>query len=363
MIGSVLERTQVDRLPAGLPGRIEGPAAWYGPEIAGRHDWLETLAPQEIDEIRAAARGVVARGLDLARLAPGDVPLPRFQPRLARIVEDVLHGRGFALLRGLPVHDLSMPEIAAAYLGIGAHIGSPRSQNGKGHLLGHVRDLGLSTRDPAVRIYQTTERQTFHTDSCDIVALLCLKTAKAGGLSALVSAMTVYNEFRARRPDLLHHLFEPIATDRRGEVPEGMAPFFSIPVLSWFAGSLTVLYQRQYVDSAQRFAEAPRLTPERIEALDLFDALANDSALNLFMEFRPGDVQLVCNHVLLHDRTRFEDWPEPGRKRHLLRLWLAARAARPLPPVFAERYGSVEIGNRGGIVVKGTRLTVPLEPA
>jgi len=224
-----------------------------------------------------------------------------------------------------------------------------------------VQDLGLDVHDPNVRIYQTHERQTFHTDSCDIVGLFCLKTARSGGLSALVSSTTIFNEMRRHRPDLLKLLFEPLATDRRGEVPEGQKPYFQIPLFSWHKGFLTAIYQRQYIDSAQRFPDAPRLTPERVEALDMFDALTNDPKLNMFMEFKPGDVQLVHNHTLLHDRTSFVDWAEPERKRHLLRLWLAADRARPLPETFAQRYGSVTIGDRGGIIVRGTRLQAPLE--
>jgi hypothetical protein len=150
--------------------------------------------------------------------------------------------------------------------------------------------------------------------------------------------------------------------DRRGEIPEGMKPYFEIPVFSDYADQLTVFYQRQYFDSAQRFADARRLTPEDIAALDLFDTVANDDRLGLKMRLAPGDMQFVHNHTMLHDRTGFEDWPEPERKRHLLRLWLACPGARPLPPVFAARYGSLEIGNRGGIVTPSTEMVVPLTP-
>jgi hypothetical protein len=166
---------------------------------------------------------------------------------------------------------------------------------------------------------------------------------------------------RNRRPDLTQVLFAPIETDRRGEVPAGRPPYFCIPVFNWHAGLLSTVYHRPYIESARRFREVPALTPEQIEALDLFDALANDPALHFGMELRGGDVQFVHNHTLLHDRTAFEDWPEPARKRHLLRLWLAPANARPLPPAFAERYGSVVPGQRGGIVVPGTRYTIPWE--
>jgi len=344
-----------------LPPEQTGAAAWYGPEMAGRTDWQMPLSPAEIAEVETATRALASREADIAAITPKEFPLPTLGARLkARVEGEVLNGRGFLLLRGLPVERWSMRESATAFFGLGAHLGSARSQNGKGHVLGHVQDLGLDVSDPNVRIYQTHERQTYHTDSCDIVGLLCLKTAQSGGLSALVSSTTIFNEMRRMRPDLLELLFQPIATDRRGEVPDGQKPYFEIPVLNWHEGFLTAIYQRQYVDSAQRFADAPRLTPARVEALDMFDALANDPRLHLFMEFRPGDVQLVHNHTMLHDRTAFVDWPEPERRRHLLRLWLAANHARPLPPVFAQRYGSVEIGNRGGIIVRGTKLHAPL---
>ena len=347
-----------------LPPEQTGAAAWYGPEIAKRNDWQMPLSAAEVAEVEAATRALVARDADIAVLKPQDFPLPTLGSKLrSRVDDEVLNGRGFLLLRGLPVERWSIREAATAFFGLGAHLGSARSQNGKGHVLGHVQDLGLDVNDPNVRIYQTHERQTYHTDSCDIVGLLCLKTAKSGGLSALVSSTTIFNEMRRRRPDLLKLLFQPIATDRRGEVPEGQKPFFEIPVFNWHQGYLTAIYQRQYIDSAQRFPEAPRHTPELIEALDLFDSLANDPALNTFMEFRPGDVQLVHNHTMLHDRTGFEDWPEPERRRHLLRLWLAAERARPLPEIFAQRYGSVTVGDRGGIIVRGTRLQAPLQAA
>jgi hypothetical protein len=345
-----------------LPPEQTSTAAWYGPEMARRSDWLMPLAPAEIAEVEAAAKALVARQVDIATITAKDFPLPTLAPRLkARVDGEVLNGRGFILLRGLPVESWTMRESATAYFGLGTHLGSARSQNGKGHVLGHVQDLGLASNDPNVRIYQTHERQTFHTDSCDIVGLLCLKTARSGGLSALVSSTTIFNEMRRQRPDLLKLLFQPVATDRRGEVPEGQRPYFQIPTFSWHKGFLTAIYQRQYIDSAQRFPDAPRLSPAHVEALDMFDALTNDPRLHMFMEFKPGDVQLVHNHTILHDRTSFVDWPEPERRRHLLRLWLAAAHARPLPEVFAQRYGSVTVGDRGGIVVRGTKLQAPLE--
>jgi Taurine catabolism dioxygenase TauD, TfdA family len=348
---------------AQVPERIAGPAAWYGPALDRRRDWIETFSSAEIEELDHAIQHLANRDIDLAAIHATDFPLPTLALRLQRIAGEVLDGRGFALIRGLDIGRYDRRAVAIAFLGLGSHLGNARPQNAKGHILGHVKDLGLSSVDPNVRIYQTHERQTYHTDSCDIVALLCLRTAKTGGLSTLVSAITIYNEMRTRRPDLAAALFEPIETDHRGEIQVGQLPYFRIPVFNWYAGLLSVMYQRQYIESARRFAEVPPLTPRQIAALDLFDLLANDPALNLQMAFQPGDIQLVHNHTLLHDRTAFEDWPEPERRRHLLRLWLAPTNARPLPPVFAERYGSVNPGTRGGVLVASVRPFVPLEAA
>jgi hypothetical protein len=334
-----------------LPPEIEGPSAWYGPDLGARRDWIEYLSSIEIAEIEEAVKRLVTQSADLGSIVREDFSLPTLGLRLGKVLDEVLNRRGFVLLRALPVETWAKLESAIAFFGIGAHLGNARSQNAQGHILGHVKDLGRSSQDPAVRIYQTRERQTYHTDSSDVVCLMCLRPAKRGGLSSLVSSTTIFNEMRRRRPDLLRVLFEPIETDRRGEALDGQKPYFKIPVFTWHKGFLSALYQRQYIESARRFADVPPLTEVQIEALDLFDSLANDPALHLLMEFQPGDIQIVHNHTILHDRTAFEDWPEPERRRHLLRLWLAPSNARPLPAVYAERFGSVVPGERGGVAV------------
>ncbi len=341
--------------------QVEGPAAWIGAELA-RHpeQWIYPLSAAEIAEIEVNVERL--RGRDLATLSHDDFTLPTLGPVLDGMRREVLDGRGFVLIRGLPVEGRPIADSALAYWAIGTRFGNPRSQNAMGHLLGHVTDLGLATADPNVRTYQTTERQHFHTDSCDIVALLCLKTARSGGLSSIVSSMSIYNAMAKRRPDLLARLCQPFATDRRGEVPVGQKPYFDMPVYNAHEGYISAIYSGTYIRSAQRFVEVQRLTPEDIEALEMFDDLANDKELRLDMELSPGDMQFLHNHTCLHDRTAFVDWPEPERKRHLLRLWLAAPGARPLPPVYAPRYGSTTIGERGGIVCERTRLHAPLEP-
>ena len=343
------------------PPTLGGPGAWEADDLTAG-EWVHTLTRAEIDEVVAAADGLAAGGGELASLREDDFSLPTLAPRLGEILRnDVLQGRGFAVIRGLDPAALDRRQCAAAFLGVGAHLGSLRPQNAKGHVLGHVKDLGRASTDPTARLYQTHERQTFHTDSCDVVALMCLHPARRGGRSSLVSSVTIYNEMRRERPDLAFCLFQPIETDRRGEQAPGQAPYFNIPVFNWCAGHFAAIYQRQYIESARRFAEVPELTDLQVEALDMLDSLANDPRLSLEIDFEPGDIQLVNNHVLFHDRTAFEDWPEPERRRHLLRLWLAPPGAQPLPAVFSERFGSVVVGERGGVSAPRNTWHAPLE--
>jgi hypothetical protein len=345
-----------------LPVRLSGTSAWIGREMVENPDrWLYGLTDQDIAELESAAAHFLALGKDVGEVTRNDFPLGDFANHIRALKDKLLSGVGVEVLRGLPLERYSQKEAATIFCGIGAHLGSARSQNAQGHILGHVRDVGMDPNDPNARIYQTSERQTFHTDSADVVGLLCLREAMEGGRSLLVSAESIYNRLRESHPDLLALLFDPIATDRRGEVPEGAKPYMEIPVFNWHAGCLTVFYQRQYIDSAQRFEGAMRLTDEHVKALDLFDELANDPELHFGMDLRPGDMQFVYNHAQLHDRTGFTDWPDPAKRRHLLRLWLSLEGDRPLPECFKERYGSIEIGNRGGIVTKGTRLHAPLD--
>jgi len=323
--------------------------------------WFYQLTAEDVEDLENAALHYLSLARDIGEIQQVDFPLIHFRQHLENLKEKLLTGVGVELIRGLPVESYNREFVATIFCGIGAHLGSARSQNAQGHILGHVRDVGLDASDVSTRIYQTSVRQTFHTDSADVVGLLCLRAAKKGGESLLVSAETLYNQMQQQRPDLLPLLFDAVATDRRGEVPAGEKPFFEIPVLSWFEGFLTVQYQRQYVDSARRFAEAPQLSKKHIEALDYFDQLANDPELHFSMQLQAGDMQFVYNHSQLHDRTDFTDWPDPDKRRHLLSLWLSLEGDRPLPESFRARYGSIDVGRRGGIVTEHTGLHVSLD--
>ena len=338
---------------------ISGPAVWTGDEMGRSKDWIHQLTDREADELEAAAEDTVSRGLPLMVIGRDDFVLPTLGPVLARIQGDIVEGRGFVLIRGVPLAGRWREIAARMYWGIGTHLGDAVSQNAKGHLLGHIKDLGLAEA-PSRRPYQTTIELAYHTDSCDIVGLMCLQKAKTGGLSSIASAGAVYNTLLARRPDLVEALCGTFYCDRRTEVPEGKLPYYSVSIFNFHDATMTSVGMRHDIESAQRFPEVPRLTDVQREALEAMEATAEEVSLK--MDFRPGDIQFLHNHTVYHSRTAFEDYPEPDRKRHLLRLWLSAPNGRPLPQFLAERWGSIEPGSlRGGIVVPGATLNAPLD--
>jgi hypothetical protein len=347
-------QNEAARAPAVAGQPVNDPGAWIGDEMIASDRWIHRLTEAEIADIDRAIDQVVARGLDIMDITRDEFPLPVLSTRLARIRAELLDGPGIALIRGFPVDRYNRAQTAAAFFGIGRHLGRPVSQNAKGHMLGHVKkltDIDYNT-NASERGYRTNVNQRFHSDSCDIVGLMCLQTPKSGGLSSVASSVAVYNAMLKRRPDLARALCEPMYWDRRGEVPVGKDPWYVLPVFNFRDGWFSCRYGRQYIDSTQRFEQVPRMTPQQVEALDMMDALLAELTMN--MQFQQGDIQFLFNHVILHGRTAFEDWPEPERKRHLMRLWLTIDGERPLPPVLAERV-------LGGIVTRDTVLKAPLE--
>src|SRR6185369_4032996 len=187
--------------------------------------------------------------------------------------------------------------------------------------------------------YTSKDKLNYHTDFCDVVGLFVLQTAKSGGLSIIGSSLAVHNEVLRTRPDLLEVMYRPFPYSWQGQEAPGERPWYELPMFSVRDGKLACVYVRSHILSSQRFADAPRLSLQQMEAMDLFDSLASSPAFHLSMMFQPGDLQLVNNHVLYHSRTAFEDYDEPERRRHLLRLWLAVPNSRPLNASLAPIYG------------------------
>ena len=345
-----------------LPDFSADPGNWRGPDMAARPErWIWQLSPAEVAELDAAARRLDATGRDIVTFTAADAPLPVTAPRLAELKRDLLHGIGFGLIRGVPVERYSLRQAAIAFWCLGAHLGEPVSQNAKGHVLGHVRDLGFDSTLPSARGYQTKDRLAYHTDMGDVVGLLSIRTSRSGGLSSIAPSVGLYTLMRERRPDLVRVLMGPTYKDRRDEIPEGCKPWYPMPVFMPHQGRLFTHFVQSAVRKAQRFPEVPRITAAQQEAFDLINEMAAGPELRLDMEFRPGDVQFLCNHTVMHSRTGYVDWDEPERKRHLLRLWLGCPGGAAVPEPYVEFQGLTASGRPRGIVCPGAVLNTPLE--
>jgi hypothetical protein len=299
---------------------VDGLAAWRGDELAAREDWRVQLQVGDIDEIDRALAVAERSGRPLAALRRRDFPLPTLRRRILAWAAELQHGTGVLLLRGLPVERWSEQRASMFFWCLGLHLGRPGAQNGRGDLLGRVRNQGLSYDDPAVRGYQTSAALRFHTDFADVVGLFCLRAAKSGGLSRFVSSVRVYNELLQRRPDLVDLLFEPMLFDTRGDA--GIA-FVRVIPCRYDAGALRSLYHGDYLRSGEQHVRAPRIPVRVHELLDTYDAIASEPGMYIDAEFMPGDVQLLSNHTVLHARTAYVDGDAPEQKRDLLRLWLS----------------------------------------
>jgi len=311
---------------ASLPGAFDGPTLAATPEVFT----CELTAPvrAELDRLLGALeRGDGEAAIELAvHAATTDATV--------RTLTALTSGPGFVLVRGLPVAGRSPRAVVALYTMMGRAIGRPVPQNLDGELLTHVRDTGEDPGNPDVRRYRTSAEQDFHTDGADVIGLLCLATARSGGVSRIVSSVRVYQAVHAARPDLTPLLFEPWFFHLPGGRARGLPEALPRPIATFDGRKLETFFIPWYIRNAQGLGSVPLLDGARRELLALYEATANDPSLYLDMEFRPGDVQWLRNAFVLHKRTAYQDHPEPERKRHLLRLWLAATALDDATPRF-----------------------------
>ncbi len=350
---------------------LTGRAAWTGTELERSGDWIRNLDDLQRREIDAALHEAKRRSDGLFDFGKSDFPLDSTAALLADVSDELENGRGAVRLRGLDVARYSEDDLRRIFWGLGCYLGTALYQNARGEIMGEVRDESrlaeksyapiepgkiVSSRARA----RSTGPLRWHTDRCDVIALLCVRNARAGGISKLASIVTIYNEILRRRPDLHAALCQDYwrtrPADEDGQHPERA---FALPVFGVLDGKLTCQYSRTYVEQAQEFAEIPRLTATQNEALDLLAEVADETCL--FSAFEPGDIQLLNNHVVFHGRTAYDDDAATGQDRLLLRLWLAVPNSRRLPAGFEVLWGTTAAGAiRGGVVQPTTASRVPV---
>ena len=298
-------------------GPLGGPAAWTAAELDADQGWMTELCADEIGEIKRAVEASYRIDRPMSAWTADDFPLPGLAGRIAAWRAELHRGRGLRVLRGLPVGEWSQEDAERFFWGFGLNLGAPGGQNPEGDLLGHVTDL---REEGEVRLYRTAAPIKFHCDAADVVGLLCLRTARRGGASRIASSVAIFDELMRTKPSLARLLFEPFAMDAYGG---GGLRWFTVRPSCYYDGGLKTFYHSDYLRSAQRHLDAPRLSAQRVELLDTYDALSEDPRFCVEMHLEPGDVQLLSNHTVVHSRTGYEDHASPDLRRHLLRLWLS----------------------------------------
>jgi len=320
--------------------KIGGPAAWNGADLLAQRDWIRPLDGMAVEELDSALRAATARGLDWSALTAESFPLPTLSRAMADVAEELENGRGAVKLTGVPVDRYGEKDLRALFYGLGNHIGTPVPQNGGRGMMRDIRDNG-GTR------VESSDGLRWHNDRTDVVALLCVRKAQAGGISRIVSAVAIHDAMQARRPDLLAELYRDYFRSTVGDEVGAETPYYPLPVFALCDGHFTCNFSKTYIEAAQRFAAVPRLTATQAEAVDMVMALAEELCFEMPLE--PGDIQLLNNHVIYHGRTPFTDDAAAGRDRLLYRLWLSMPNSRPLPESHRPLWGRIEAGAiRGG---------------
>ncbi|KAL5335704.1 hypothetical protein BJX70DRAFT_310797 [Aspergillus crustosus] len=359
-----------------LPAQITGPTVWQASEyIDSPERWTHSFTDSEVAEISTASDDFIESGTPLTGITRALFPLPVLQERMDALRRDLLDGKGFFRFRNLPVRKWGLLKSAVAYMGLGTYLGYFVSQNGRGHVLGHVKDLGEDpTQTHRVRIYRTNARQFFHTDAGDMVGLLCIAKSLSGGESDIVSTHHVYNVLQREHPEVIQTFAEPNwYFDRKGEVSEGQEP--------WYKGAVMYLETdpknpRVYtkldpnnVTSLSRYntgpdAQIPPLSEKQKYALEVLERTCKEHSLHMILE--PGDIQFLHNPHVFHARTSYTDYPagsvdedgNPRPQRHLMRLWLGVPESEggwKIP------FADTDNKKRGGVQVNGQPPKCPID--
>jgi alpha-ketoglutarate-dependent taurine dioxygenase len=305
------------------------PRSWRAETIDASRSWYFRLPDSSIASLRRIAIQHSTAGQPVTAVRLPEEERAAFRPAIQPILEALEAGRGFAIIDRIPMDSCSFTEAQTIYWLVGQLLGEPFEQNVQGTLLYDVRDTGRSLSEGA-RFSVTNYESSFHTDNSfgqdvlDYVGLLCLNSAKSGGLSQVVSGYAAYEELIENHPDDLDTLCQAFHVDRRGGTREGESATIQFPVIQKSQDELLIRYLRYWIEVGHEKAKLP-LTPKQVKALDTLDEVLRRPELRVEFFLEPGQMFFINNRWILHNRTAFEDHEELERKRHYVRLWLKAR--------------------------------------
>ena len=326
-------------------------ADWLAADLRADQSWIVTLPPEAGQTLIATVRASFVPGRPLLEYGRDDFDLGIAEAPIAKAFGEAKHGRGLALVQGLPRTDLSEDEFALLTWAIGLRHGVARPQGKVSQYLSAVRDAGTVYRSAGGRGYSSNAELDFHTDGADLAVLACFNAAKTGGMSMISSSVAAHRLLVEERPDLAEALHTPFHFSRQAEEALHETPSYANPIYDESNGLLFSKWNRNRMNSAQRMEGVPRLSAVQRTAIDLLDTVLRRDAVMYSMHLQPGDMQIINNHVTLHSRTEFEDFDDPAQRRLLFRLWLAPPDSPPLPETWLPAYRSVAAGTvRGGII-------------
>ena len=348
--------------------KLGGPAAWRGSELAESEWWGKKLTSAHLAELQKATKACMESG---TLSFDGDVPigvgkhnfkLEETAELVEAMAEELENGSGVTMLEGVPVADYSLKELGVMYLGLCSYLGHNVNQSssglrsksrGFGMPLGHVKAemRGKTPLDGK----QSNNYFRLHTDRCDLITLLSVRTASKGGQGRVASAVAVHDEMLERAPELVPLLYSPI--ERIWEGGEGV---IALPIWAVHpeTGKFTTQISPSYIENAQYVNGVRKLTQDEIEAIDLIEEIGLELGHDYLQA--PGQITFINNHLCYHGRTAWKhSYADEGNERDteengrlLLRAWVSPYNSRALPdtPEFNEMWGSVEPGvPRGGL--------------
>ncbi|NYT65427.1 TauD/TfdA family dioxygenase [Alcaligenaceae bacterium] len=345
---------------------LQGACVWHGADMAQDNRWVKNIPAAALEQIDAALEA--SKGQDWRTINADNFNLSAASAFFDEVREELENGSGMVKIRGLDVKRYDQEQLRRLWYGLGGNLGALLYQNCRGEVMREIKDEGKgvgsklygATVDSSGKPFLSSGARTlspgelrFHTDRCDVVALLCVRQASEGGVSKLASSATVYNEILARRPDLHALLCQPIPRSRFGEEMGGEHIVYDLPIFGVRDGKLTSHFSLTYIENAQMLPGVRKLTDAEHEAIQLLMDVAQEVCFE--MRFAPGDIQLLNNHVIYHGRTAFKDDISTGQDRTLMRLWLGMPNSRALPPEHAVLWGDVSAGRpHGGIAQPAT---------
>ena len=325
-------------------------AAWTVDQMHNDQEWIFLISDDQARQLANTVKRVYEPDRPLFDYKPEEFDFGPALEIITAAAKEAYFGRGVALVKGLPRAELSVDEYRILTWGIGLRMGVPRPQGRLTQYISEVREAGGSYRHAGGRGYNTNSSLDFHTDGCDLVALVCFNAAKSGGMSMVSSSLTAWQILLAERADLAEIACSDFFFSRNQEQAPDEDAFYAQPLFDFADGRLFAKWNRNRINTAQDIEGVPLLCRLQIECTDLLDEILRRPNVMFSTWLEPGDLQFMNNHVMLHSRTEFEDYENESRKRLLYRLWLAPKYSVTLPDSWGEFFGITRPGTvRGGI--------------